>query len=81
MKCITVYTNNFEVFSDLYPQILSTPMSEDEEKVLEGITISESGEVPVHYLDRMRIKPDVAVMKADGTTILQHGEVFEILVH
>jgi hypothetical protein len=81
VKCITVYTNSFELFSDLYPQIVSTPMDENEEKVLEGVTISESGEVPANYLERMKIKPDVAVMKAEGTTILQHGQVFEILLH
>lgn len=81
MKCITVYTKNFEIFSDLYSQIVNTPMGENEEKVLEGVTISESGEVPIHYLDRMRSKPEVAVMRGEGTTILQHGDVFEILLH
>ncbi|WP_166239576.1 NAD/NADP transhydrogenase alpha subunit [Paenibacillus turpanensis] len=82
MKCISVYTNNFEVFSDLYEQIIATPLSENEEKVLEGITISESGDVPAQYIERMRQKPGVVVMKVkdQDITILQHGELFEILL-
>ncbi|MBD2845087.1 NAD/NADP transhydrogenase alpha subunit [Paenibacillus sp. IB182496] len=80
MKCISVYTNNFELFSDLYPQILASPPEENEDIVLEGITVSGSGEVPEQYLERMRLKPEVVVMKERklGITILQHGSVFEI---
>ena len=82
MKCISVYTNNFEVFSNIYEQILQTPLADNEETVVEGITVSESGEVPENYLERMRQKPEVVVMKLKNknVTILQHGEVFEILL-
>jgi hypothetical protein len=82
MKCISVYTNNFEVFSDIYEQVLSTPLDENEEREFEGITVSESGDVPENYLDRMKGKPDVVVMKlkSKNITILQHGDVFEILI-
>jgi hypothetical protein len=82
MKCISVYTNNFELFSDIYEEILQTPLGENEEKEIEGITISESGEVPENYLERMKSKPEVVVMKVRdrNITILQHGEVFEILI-
>jgi len=82
MKCISVYTKNFEQFSDIYDKVLSTKLKEDEETVVEGVTVTESGEVPEHYIDRMRAKRDVVVMKEKGRdiTILQHGEVFEILV-
>jgi hypothetical protein len=82
MKCISVYTNNFEVFSDIYEQVLSTPLKENEEKEFDGVTVSESGEVPENYLDRMKAKPEVVVMKVreKNITILQHGAVFEILI-
>jgi hypothetical protein len=82
MKCISVYTKNFEVFSDIYEKVLSTPLEDNEEKEIEGVTVSESGEVPDHYLERMKGKSDVVVMKVreKDITILQHGEVFEILL-
>jgi len=82
MKCISVYTNNFEVFSDIYEQVLDTPLADNEEKEIEGVTVSESGTVPDHYLERMKAKPDVVVMKVKdrNITILQHGDVFEILL-
>lgn len=82
MKCIAVYTNDFEVFSDIYEKVLSTPLAENEEIEVEGVTISESGDVPDHYIERMRTKPDVVVMKVreQNITILQHGEVFEIFI-
>ncbi|RKN72398.1 NAD/NADP transhydrogenase alpha subunit [Paenibacillus ginsengarvi] len=82
MKCIAVYTNDFEVFSDIYEKVLSTPLAENEETEVEGVTISESGDVPDHYIERMRTKPDVVVMKVreQNITILQHGEVFEIFI-
>jgi hypothetical protein len=82
MKCISVYTKNFEQFSDIYDKILSTALKEDEETIVEGVTVTESGEVPEHYIDRMRAKREVVVMKEKerDITILQHGEVFEILV-
>jgi len=82
MKCIAVYTSNFEVFSDIYEQVMNTPLAENEEKVIEGITISESGEVPENYLQKMKVKSEVVVMKVKegNITILQHGEVFEIFI-
>jgi hypothetical protein len=82
MKCISVYTKNFEQFSDIYDKVLSTKLSEDEEMVVEGVTVMESGDVPEHYIDRMRTKRDVVVMKEKerDITILQHGELFEILL-
>ncbi|NBI30563.1 NAD/NADP transhydrogenase alpha subunit [Chengkuizengella marina] len=82
MKCITVYTKSFEEFSDIFEEILKTPLTEDEEKTIEGITVSDSGEVPEQYIDRMRDKPEVVVMKVkeEDITIFQHGEVFEILI-
>jgi hypothetical protein len=82
MKCIAVYTNNFEVFSDIYEQVINTPLEENEEKEIEGITISESGEVPQNYIDRMKLKPEVVVMKVKDKdiTILQHRDVFEIFL-
>lgn len=82
MKCISVYTDNFEIFSDIMDQVMDAELVENEEKEFEGITVSHSGDVPEHYLDRMSTKPEVVVMrdKSRGTTILQHGKVFEILV-
>jgi hypothetical protein len=82
MKCIAVYTSNFELFSDIYEQVINTPLEENEEKVIEGVTISESGAVPENYLQKMKAKPEVVVMKEKdrNITILQHGEVFEIFI-
>ncbi|MFC0214779.1 NAD/NADP transhydrogenase alpha subunit [Paenibacillus chartarius] len=82
MKCIAVYTNNFEIFSDIYEEVLKTPLKENEEKVIEGITVSESGDVPENYLEKMRTKPEVVVMKVKDSdiTILQHRDVFEIFI-
>lgn len=81
MKCISVYTDNFEAFSDIFEQIVEQEMAENEEKEVEGITVSHSGDVPEHYLERMSTKPEVVVMrdKGRGITILRHGQVFEIL--
>jgi hypothetical protein len=82
MKCIAVYTKDFELFSDIYEQVINTPLADNEEKEVEGIVISESGTVPENYLNRMKTKPEVVVMKVKGQpiTILQHGDVFEILL-
>jgi len=82
MKCISVYTDNFEVFSDIFDRVVESPLEENEEQEVEGITISHSGDVPEHYLERMAQKPEVVVMrdKSRGLTILQHGKVFEILL-
>ncbi|MCZ8521419.1 MULTISPECIES: NAD/NADP transhydrogenase alpha subunit [Paenibacillus] len=82
MKCISVYTNDFEVFSDIYEKVLETPLQENEEKLVEGITVSESGSVPENYLVRMKQRPEVVVMKVKDRdiTILQHRDVFEIFI-
>lgn len=80
MNCISVYTNNFELFSDIYEQVLESPPQENEDIVVDGITVSGSGEVPEQYIERMRVKPEVVVMrdKERKIMILQHGNVFEI---
>ncbi|MDQ6418167.1 NAD/NADP transhydrogenase alpha subunit [Paenibacillus sp. LHD-117] len=80
MKCISVYTNSFELFSDIYEQVLEAPPQENEDIVIEGVTVSGSGDVPDQYIDRMRVKPEVVVMKEKerNIMILQHGNVFEI---
>ena len=80
MKCISVYTDRFDVFYDIYEKIRQTSLEEDEETVIEGVVVSESGEVPSDYLKRMRSRRDVVVMKDDDITILQRGELFEILL-
>jgi hypothetical protein len=70
------------MFSDIFDAVVESKLSENEEKEVEGITVSHSGDVPEHYLDRMSVKPEVVVMKdkSRGLTILQHGKVFEILI-
>ncbi|HEX7056846.1 MAG TPA: NAD/NADP transhydrogenase alpha subunit [Bacilli bacterium] len=82
MKCIAVYTDDFASFSDIFEKVLSTPLADNEEQTIDGIAVSDSGEVPTHYIDRMRNKHDVAVMKEKdrNITILQHGRLFEILL-
>lgn len=82
MRCVSVYTDNFELFSDVFEQAIELDLQEHDERELDGITISDSGEVPEHYLERMAVKPEVVVMKdkQKGITILQHGKVFEILI-
>ena len=46
------------------------------------MTINDSGYVPAHYIDKMKGKPDVVVMKVRNKdiTILQRGERFEIFI-
>lgn len=82
MRCISVYTKDFEVFSDIYEEILNLSLDENEETEIQGITVSDAGAVPDDYIEKMRQKPEVAVMniKKKGIMILQHGEVFEILI-
>ncbi|MNI13457.1 hypothetical protein D3C76_1516110 [compost metagenome] len=82
MKCISVYTDNFEIFSDVFEKVMEIDLKENDEQELEGILVSDSGEVPDHYLERMSVKPEVVVMKDrdKGVMILQHGKVFEILI-
>lgn len=82
MKCISVYTKNFAIFSDIYEKVLNTTLQADEEKVIDGVTISESGEMPHHYFEKMRTKPGVVVMKEKDRDILilQRGELFEIFI-
>lgn len=81
MKCISVYTGDFGQFSDIYDQVVQTSLAEDEEKEIEGITVCESGDVPSDYVERMRRRPDVVVLrqKEHNVIILQHGNVFEIV--
>ncbi|EPY12354.1 MULTISPECIES: hypothetical protein [Paenibacillus] len=82
MKCISVYTNDFEQFSNIYEKIMQTPMQEDEEREIDGVTVYAAGQVPDQYVERMRQKRDVVVMrvKDSGITILQRGEQFEIIL-
>ncbi len=82
MKCISVYTKDYEVFSDIYERILELNLDENEETEIDGITVSDAGEIPDDYIEKMRQKPEVAVMRIrkKGVIILQHGEVFEILL-
>ncbi|MGZ4107978.1 MAG: NAD/NADP transhydrogenase alpha subunit [Tumebacillaceae bacterium] len=81
MSCITVYTNNYDTFSELFDSIQDLNLTENEEREIEGITVSNSGEIPEDYIEMMRAKPEVAVMtvRRKNITILQHGKVFEIL--
>lgn len=60
--------------------MLESPPEEHEDILVEGITVSGSGDVPDQYIERMRIKPEVVVMrdKERNIMILQHGNVFEI---
>ena len=82
MKCISVYTNDFAIFSDIYEEILQTPLQEGEERELQGVVFSDSGEIDELYVNRLKQKADVVVMKVKDTniTILQHGDVFEICI-
>ncbi|MBP1907266.1 hypothetical protein J2Z32_003941 [Paenibacillus turicensis] len=82
MRCISVYTDNFELFSDVFEQVVALDLQENDEREIDGLIVSDSGEVPEHYLERMAVKPEVVVMKdkQKGITILQHGKVFEILI-
>ena len=82
MKCIAVYTRDFEAFSDIYEKVLGTDWKDNEEVTIDGITVTESGEVPQHYIDKMKTKAGVVVMKEKtrDITILQHGNVFEIFI-
>lgn len=84
MKCISVYTDNFALFSDIFEFVVESQskLNENEEQEVEGVTFSYSGEAPEYYLERMAQKPEVVVMKdkSRGLTILQHGSVFEILI-
>jgi hypothetical protein len=77
-----VYTDNFEQFSDVFEQVLDLNLGENDEREVDGLMVSDSGEVPEHYLERMSAKPEVVVMKdkTRGITILQHGKVFEVLL-
>lgn len=82
MRCISVYTGDFSQFSDIYDQVLQLPMGADEELTVEGVTVIESGDVPQHYIQRMRKKQGVVVLTESkrDIIILQHGDMFEILL-
>ncbi|WP_027416230.1 hypothetical protein [Aneurinibacillus terranovensis] len=81
MKCVTVYTNNLTELSDILPTLLTTQLEENEEKQIEGVTVSDAGDVPEDYIEKMKSKPEVAVLftKNPPVTILQHNNVFELL--
>ncbi|TVX92956.1 NAD/NADP transhydrogenase alpha subunit [Paenibacillus agilis] len=82
MKCISVYTDNFEQFSDIYLKLLEQPVQDDEEIEVDGVTVYGAGSVPEQYVDRMKQKNNVVVMrdKNQGIIILQHAKQFEILL-
>lgn len=81
MNVLKVYTKNIEVFSDLYAGLENLNLSEGQETELEGVKVSGGGQVEEEYLDEMRVKLDVAVLKVkrQNVTILQHGDMFEVL--
>lgn len=82
MKCVTVYTNEFEKFSDIFEQILVSDIPENEDTEIEGVTVGLVTEIPEEYIEQMRVKPEVVVMrdKKRNITILQHGKIFEIFI-
>lgn len=82
MKCISVYTNNFAQFSDIYEKIMQTTLQENEECEIDGITVYAAGDVSAQYVERMRQKREVVVMsvKEAHITILQRGQQFEIIL-
>lgn len=82
MKCISVYTNDFEQFSTIYEKIMQTPLQENEECEIDGVMVYACDQVPDLYVERMRQKREVVVMrvKNSGITILQRGEQFEIIL-
>ena len=51
MKCISVYTKDFSLFSDIYEQIMEAPPAENEEIVLEGVTEAEQATCPINILN------------------------------
>jgi hypothetical protein len=82
MRCITVYTNDFGCFSDILEEVLSVALARDEQTTIGGIVVHASGDVPAHYVDRMRQKKEVVIMRdaKRNIIILQRGDVFEVLV-
>ncbi|MEI0738635.1 hypothetical protein VQ056_21620 [Paenibacillus sp. JTLBN-2024] len=45
MKCISVYTDNFELLSDIMDRVMETELAENEEKEFEG-GLPPLGDVP-----------------------------------
>lgn len=82
MRCVTVYTNEFEKFSDIFEQVLVSDIPENEDMEIEGVTVGSVSEIPEEYVEQMRLKPEVVVMrdKKRNITILQHGKIFEIFI-
>ncbi len=80
-KCVTVYTKDYELFSDIFNEIRALDLEPNEEKVVQGVTVADVGGVDNEYIDTMRVKNEVAVLRVRGTDmmILQHGDVFELL--
>ncbi|MBU6145308.1 MAG: NAD/NADP transhydrogenase alpha subunit [Paenibacillaceae bacterium] len=83
MRCITVYTKDFARFSDILEDVLSVTLASDEQTTIDGVAVHASGDVPEHYVHRMRQKKDVVIMRdvQRNIVILQRGDVFEVLVH
>lgn len=81
-KRITVHTRDYEAFSDLFADLAGLSLSGEEEQQVSGITITNGGDVEAEYIQTMKTKPEVAVLRVRGqdTVILQHGDVFEILL-
>ncbi|ASS75024.1 hypothetical protein CIG75_08510 [Tumebacillus algifaecis] len=81
MNVLKVFTQNIEVFSDLYHLLENLSLTEGQETEVEGVKVSGGGQVDEEYLDTMRVKLDVAVLKVKpgNVTILQHSGMFEVL--
>ena len=64
------YTKDFALFSDIYEQIMEAPPAENEEIILEGVTVSGAGDVPDQYIERMRVKPECVVIKEEKESVI-----------
>ncbi len=82
MRCVSVYTDDFETFSNLFEQIVALDLHEDQEIEIDGILVNDAGQVPDNYLEKMMAKPDVVVMRDQERDfiVLQHGNLFEIFM-
>jgi hypothetical protein len=79
---LVVHTESIEVFSDLFKEVEKLTLTEGQETEVEGVKVSGGGQVDEEYVNEMRIKPEVAVLKVrnKNITILQHGGLFEVLI-
>jgi hypothetical protein len=86
MRCFTVYTNDFEKFSELLPQCLTLELEDGQETTIAEIVINHSGIVDETYVDqyvgKMSARGDVVVMhdRDRELTILQYGDKFELFL-